>query len=195
VLGERAVGSDDVTLSKETWTLRHDLRPGDLGELVWLHGTVYAREYGFDPTFEVYVAGPLAQFVQTRTDRERLWIAERAEHIVGCVAIVSISPQEAQLRWFLVAPAARGQGLGRTLLYEAVEFCKRHAYESVFLWTVSALTAAARLYRQLGFEKAEERPGHLWGVDVLEERYILHLRGAGSPGAAGISLESGPPSR
>jgi ribosomal protein S18 acetylase RimI-like enzyme len=155
--------------------LRHDLKPGDLGQLIWLHGTVYAREYGFDPTFEAYVAGPLAKFVGRHSDRDRLWIAERGAHIMGCIAIVGASHRQAQLRWFLVVPSARGQGLGRALLHEAVEFCERQAYECVFLWTVSALTAAAGLYRRFGFEKVEEHPGHLWGVDVIEEKYLLRL--------------------
>jgi len=44
------------------------------------------------------------------------------------------------------------------------------------LWTVSSLTAAAHLYRSAGFQKVEEKPGRLWGVDVIEERYELHLR-------------------
>jgi ribosomal protein S18 acetylase RimI-like enzyme len=166
-----------ISLSQpaSAWTLRYDLRPGDLGELVRLHGTIYARECGFDPTFEAYVAGPLAEFVNTRTERDRLWIAERSDRILGCVAIVGASRREAQLRWFLVVPAARRQGLGRALLHEAVEFCARCAYESVFLWTVSALTAAARLYRRFGFERVEERSGRLWGVEVVEEKYVARL--------------------
>ena len=40
-------------------TLRTDLRPGHIGSVVRLLGVVYARECGFDPTFEAYVAGPL----------------------------------------------------------------------------------------------------------------------------------------
>jgi ribosomal protein S18 acetylase RimI-like enzyme len=166
--------------SPQAWTLRHEAKPGDLGYLIYLHGTIYAREYGFDPTFEAYVAGPLTEFVRTRTDRDRLWIAERGERIVGCIAIVGVSGQEAQLRWYLVDPSARGLGLGWALLNEAIEFCRSAAYESVFLWTVSALTAAARLYRRFGFEKAEERPGRLWGVDLIEERYVLRLTNAGA---------------
>ncbi len=156
-------------------TLRHDLLPGDLGTIVHLHGTVYAREYGFDPTFEAYVAGPLGEFVRARTDHDRLWIAQRDDRIVGCIAIVGISPNEAQLRWYLVDPCARGMGLGKRLLQEAVAFCKDQGYESVFLWTVRALTAAARLYRLVGFEKVEEKPGRQWGVAVVEEKYVLRL--------------------
>lgn len=157
-------------------TLRRDVRPGDLGEIVRLHGTVYAREYGFDPTFEAYVAGPLAQLVQTHSSRDRLWIAERAGQIVGCVAIVGASRDEAQLRWYLVVPSDRGKGLGGRLLHEAVEFSKGCGYESVFLWTVSTLTAAARLYRRFGFEKVEDRPGRLWGVEVVEEKHVRQHR-------------------
>jgi GNAT superfamily N-acetyltransferase len=156
-------------------TLRHDLRPGDLGWIVYLHGTIYAREHGFDSTFEAYVAGPLAEFVRSRGDRERLWIAETGKQIVGCIAIVAASDQEAQLRWFLVEPSARGTGLGKLLLQEAIAFCKQRGYRLVFLWTVAALTAAARLYTSAGFEKIEERPGRCWGVEVIEQRYALRF--------------------
>lgn len=155
--------------------MRHDLQPGDLGYIVYLHGPVYAREYGFDSTFEAYVASPLAEFVRSRSDRDRLWIAERDSRVFGCIAIVGTSETEAQLRWFLVDPSARGMGIGRRLISDAVSFCQRRGYESIFLWTVSVLTAAARLYRSAGFEKVEERRVKQWGVDLVEERYVRRL--------------------
>jgi ribosomal protein S18 acetylase RimI-like enzyme len=161
--------------SQVAFTVRTSLVPGDLGSLVRLHGIVYAAEYGFDHTFEAYVAAPLAEFARSRTDRDRLWIAERGDSIVGCIAIVGTSGQEAQLRWFVVEPAARGLGLGTHLLREAVAFARRCGYGTVFLWTVSALTAAARLYRSFGFRKVEEKPGYQWGVYVVEEKYLLAL--------------------
>jgi ribosomal protein S18 acetylase RimI-like enzyme len=162
-------------------SLRHDLRPGDLGSVVRLHGTVYAREYGFDPTFEAYVAGPLAAFVLS--PRGRLWLAERGDRLVGCVAVVEATGDEAQLRWFLVDPLARGAGLGTRLLREAVGFARASGYACLSLWTVSALTAAARLYRAGGFERVEERPGRRWGVDVVEEKHVLRLTGSAVPHA------------
>ena len=156
-------------------TLRTELRPGDLGSVVQLHGVTYARERGFDPTFEAYVAGPLAEFVRRGADRERLWVAEEGARLVGCVAIVAAAPETAQLRWFLVEPAARGRGLGTRLLREALAFCRECGYTDVILWTESVLTAAARLYLAAGFRKTEERPGRLWGVDLVEEKYELVL--------------------
>jgi ribosomal protein S18 acetylase RimI-like enzyme len=156
-------------------TLRTELRPGDLGMIVYLHGMIYAQERGFDPTFEAYVAGPLAEFVRAGSPQERLWIAERAGRIVGCVAVVAAGPRAAQLRWFLVDPGARGGGLGRRLLDEALAFCHQAGYADIILWTESALAAAAHLYRAVGFRKTEEKPGRVWGVDLVEEKYELRL--------------------
>jgi GNAT superfamily N-acetyltransferase len=136
----------------------------------------YARERGFDPTFEAYVAGPLAEFIRAGSDRGRLWIAERSGGMVGCVAIVPASSQTAQLRWFLVDPSARRAGLGRRLLDEALAFCRERGYADVILWTESALKVAARLYESVGFRKTEEKPGWVWGVDLVEEKYELRLR-------------------
>ena len=159
-------------------TLRTELRPGDIGCVIYLHGAVYAREYGFDRTFESYVAGSLSEYALSGSPRERLWIAELDGRIVGSIAIVASSPQVAQLRWFLVDPGARGAGIGRKLLNEAVSFCESSRYRSVFLWIVSALTAAARLYVSIGFRKVEENPRRRWGVDVVEEKYELLLQRA-----------------
>ena len=154
-------------------TVRTDLRPGDLGMIVYLHGSIYARERGFDPTFEAYVAGPLSEFVRTQTTRERLWIAERGTEMIGCIAIVTASPEVAQLRWFLVTPRARGFGLGRRLLTDAIAFCKDSEYRRVILWTESALTVAASLYFAAGFRKIEDKPSRMGGVDVIEQQYEL----------------------
>jgi len=156
--------------------IRPGLAPGDLGAVVRLHGLLYAKEHGFDPTFEAYVAGPLAEFAQRRSPRERIWIAEGGGRLLGVVAIVAASDDLAQLRWFLVDPDSRGHGLGTALLSQAVEFAGSSGYQAITLWTVSALGAAARLYRGAGFQLVEERPGRHWGVDVVEERYEKLLR-------------------
>jgi GNAT superfamily N-acetyltransferase len=155
--------------------VRIDLRPGDVGSIIALHGVIHARECGFDPTFEAYVATPLAEFVRTGSPRERLWVAERGGTVVGCIAIVAASAELAQLRWFLVDPSARGIGLGKRLLGEALSFARQAAYRDVILWTVSTLATAAHLYRMAGFRKVEEKPGRMWGVDVVEEKYALTL--------------------
>jgi len=158
------------------WTLRHSLRPGDIGYLTYLHGTVYAREYGYDTTFEAYVAGGLAEFIQSfKQKKDRIWMAQADDRIVGSIALVARSKLEAQLRWFFVHPDYRGYGMGRKLLKEALRFSKRQKYKTVFLWTTSELDSARHLYIDVGFRKTNEKRHIIWGKTVTEERYDLHL--------------------
>jgi ribosomal protein S18 acetylase RimI-like enzyme len=162
--------------SQEHWSIRSSFRPGDIGWITYLHGTLYAKEYGWDHTFDAYVAEALAKFALSFDARKDcLWIAEKDEEIVGFVAIAGYSELEAQLRWFLVHPAHRGRGLGRLLLSKALEFCREHKFKFVFLWTVSGLTVAAHLYRSVGFHKTEQKTHHIWGKTLTEERYDLSL--------------------
>jgi GNAT superfamily N-acetyltransferase len=170
--------------SAVAFVLRHDLRPGDLGALICLHGTIYARECGCDSTFEAHIASLLGEFVQGRTDRDRLWIAEREGRLAGSVAIVSHSQRDAQLCWFLVEPSARSLGLGTRLLREAAAFCRHWEYECVFLRNLSVLTTASRLIRSVGFEKVDARPNKRWGVTLVEELYVLHPLGKSHPTAS-----------
>lgn len=157
-------------------TLRTALHPGDIGTIAAMHGILYAREHGFDVRFEAYVAEPLGQLVRRGiSERERVWLAEDQDQVVGSVAIVMESAECAQLRWFLVAPEARGAGLGRRLLEEAISFSRSAGYPRIILWTVSALEGAARLYRAAGFDKTESMPSRQWGRDVVEEKYELIL--------------------
>ena len=65
----------------EALSIRQNLQPGDIGWLIWLHGVIYAREHGWDHTFEAYVAGPLADFVLRNNPRERIWLVECSDRV------------------------------------------------------------------------------------------------------------------
>lgn len=156
--------------------IRTNIEPGDIGYVIYLHGILYAQEYGLDHTFEGYVAAGLGEFAKSFDGRkDRLWLAETGGRIVGSVAIVGLAGRTAQLRWFLVHPDARGGGLGRKLLREALAFCREREYGSVFLWTISELKAAAYLYGEAGFHRTKQKTCELWGGARTEERYDLLL--------------------
>lgn len=160
-----------------TVTIRHDLRPGDLGRVAEQHGVLYAEEYGFDQTFEAYVAQSLAEFgLSTERGRSRLWLAERDGRLVGSIGMVGREGGAAQLRWMLVSPQARGGGLGGRLIAQSLAFCRDMGATTVYLWTVHVLSAAARLYTAAGFRLTEQRPlAALWGTTLAEQRYDLTL--------------------
>ncbi len=103
-------------------SIRNQLKPGDIGYIVYLHGIIYAQEYGWDYTFETYVAGPLAEFAKAPGERGRIWIVEKDEQVAGSVAIVEVSEREAQLRWMLLTADLRGYGLGRHLVEQDAGF-------------------------------------------------------------------------
>ena len=152
-------------------SLRHDARPGDIGEMVRMHGLLYAKEHGFTIGFETYVAGTFAAYEWPLSARQRVWIIEKDGAMQGTVAIVSGSETKAQLRWLLLSPGLRGRGLGKLLVDEAVAFSRECGYSGVLLWTVGSLAAATTLYRRAGFVRTEEKTHPLWGAVRTEERY------------------------
>jgi N-acetylglutamate synthase-like GNAT family acetyltransferase len=169
------VSFNDSTKLPVNISIRSDLKPGDVGYLTCLHGVLYTRERGWDHTFEAYVAGPLAEFAKAHSARERIWIVENNGTVAGSLAIVEAASEQAQLRWFLLHPGLREQGLGRTLMEEAISFCKKNGYSMIYLWTTNELTAAARLYGLFGFHITQEITHKMWGATVTEQRYELDL--------------------
>ena len=169
------MGEDSTRKLPPDVTIRTDLRPGDVGYVTYLHGTLYAAEFGWDHTFEAYVAGPLSEFAKTRNERERIWVVESKGIVAGSIAIVEASKDEAQLRWFLIHPDLRGKGIGRLLMAEAIQFCKESGYARVFLGTERRLRTAARIYESFGFQLTDENTHELWGAVVTEQRYELNL--------------------
>lgn len=155
--------------------MRHDLHPGDIGYIIYMHGIFHALEQGWDHTFEVYVAVPLAEFAQSKSSREKIWILVEGDRIAGSVAIVKRTEEEAQLRWLLLEPEIRGRGIGKWLVEEALDFSRISGYESIFLWTVEALYIAANLYRSVGFVQRERLTHEIWGSTVTEVKYELPL--------------------
>ncbi|MEH6571488.1 MAG: GNAT family N-acetyltransferase [Halioglobus sp.] len=155
--------------------IRSDLRVGDIGYITYLHGILYAREYNYDHTFEAYVAEPLSQFARRSNPRERIWIVENNSEVLGSIAICESSATEAQLRWFLLSPSLRGEGIGKKLIDLALEFSRSQHYESVSLWTVKGLEAAKALYLSFGFSLEQDIEHEVWGALHTEQKYTKSL--------------------
>jgi ribosomal protein S18 acetylase RimI-like enzyme len=166
-------------MKTEQTIIRTGLEPGDIGYITYLHGALYAREYALDRTFEGDVAIRMGEFAKTYDSRKDYFaVAELDGKIVGSIVINGLSDENAQLRWFLVHPDARGRGLGRQLIDSAIAFCRERGFKKVGLWTISELKAAAHLYRQAGFVVTREETHEIWGATRTEQEYELVLQDA-----------------
>jgi DNA-binding MarR family transcriptional regulator/GNAT superfamily N-acetyltransferase len=153
-----------------------DPRPGDMGWVVQSHGSLYAREYGFDSSFESLVAEISAKFLASfDASRERCWIAELDGAQVGSVFLVRHSDDVAKLRLLLVDPAGRGQRLGHRLVAESVAFARQCGYRKITLWTQSILVAARRIYQDAGFVLVGTEPHRSFGQSLIGETWELEL--------------------
>lgn len=152
--------------------------PGAIGRVAEMHASYYSQAWNFGLYFEAKVASELAEFLR-RYDatRDGFWTAVKDGRVEGSIALdaAKADAEGAHLRWFILSDALRGQGMGRRLLTEALDLCRRRAYARVYLWTFAGLDAARHLYEEFGFRLAEQVEGAQWGRRVLEQRYVLEL--------------------
>lgn len=156
------------------------LRPpevGDLGFVVHRQAVLYAREYGWDWTFEGLVAGIVARFVaEFDPAREQAWLAERNGAIAGSVFLVRGEDAEtAKLRLLYVEPTARGLGIGRALVAACIAQARAIGARRLVLWTNDVLVSARRIYQAAAFRLVAEERHHSFGHDLVGQNWELDL--------------------
>ena len=159
-------------------TVREELRPGDFEAIVAHHRHVYGDEYGVDSRFGDFVAKAVARAAEHGFpgEREAIRIVELDGEHAGSMGLSNEGDGEAAIRWVVLSPEVRGNGLGRRLLGEMLAFAEDHGYRRVWLETFSDLQAAAHLYREEGFVVTSADTAPRWGREsVTFQRYELEL--------------------
>ncbi|MDR3472862.1 MAG: GNAT family N-acetyltransferase [Devosia sp.] len=156
------------------------LRPHRIGDFGWMihrQGLLYNQQFGWNIDFECLIARIYGGYEQLPQPRQ-LWVAEQDGGIVGSIFV---APSEgiagsAQLRMLYVEPEARGQGIGSTLVAQAVSFARENGFARMRLWTHTIQEAARRLYAAAGFAVVETMPEDNFGMQMLGEIWELRLR-------------------
>jgi GNAT superfamily N-acetyltransferase len=163
-------------------SIHSDFSPGDLGQLVYIHGVQNFADYGFNHVHEAYCAQIAVEFVLSpEKGRSRAWLAKKEEKVVGSIFIVERPNNQAQLRLLFVDRAVRGVGLGRWLVEESIRYCKAEGFNVVYLWTVKGLDRAIWLYESVGFTAVADKRIEEWGKTHLEVRFDLNLDSVTQP--------------
>jgi len=164
--------------------MHHPIRPlvitdrNDVGYMMFRQAEIYEEESKFaSEGWRRYITGEVRDFVDTfDEERDCAYILGSNGVRKGCMAAAHRENGEAQLRFLFVEPELRRTGAGDALFSAAIDFCISKGYERVYLWTVSHLKAARRLYVRHGFEITETCDNDQRGFHVIEERWDLDLR-------------------
>ncbi|TMR11697.1 MarR family transcriptional regulator [Nonomuraea turkmeniaca] len=162
-------------LAPETGREPYVIRPprtGDLGWVVYRHGELYSREYGWGTAFEQTVAKIVGEL---DFSKDAGWIAEVGGERAGCVFYVRQDDTTAKLRMLLVEPSARGMGIGRRLVEECLRHAKAEGCKRITLWTRDCLVSARHIYQAAGFQLEKEEKGVENGIELTEQWWTLDL--------------------
>jgi GNAT superfamily N-acetyltransferase len=158
--------------------IRRATEPGDLGDVVALHGRLYAREYAMDQSMEIYVGEGIMRFARERVERGpavgEMWVVDSGGRTLGSIAMLE-EDGLGRLRWLLLHPDLRGLGLGRELVRTAMDYARGRGFPGVFLTTIASLDAAHALYREAGFEVTASVPVTQWGIETEDMRFDLRF--------------------
>lgn len=156
------------------------LRAHRAGDMAWItrrHGELYARQQGWDSSFETLVGQICADFERDFNPlREHCWIAEMAGQPVGCIALADSGEEGvAKLRLLLVEEQARGYGLGSRLVDECHRYARAAGYRKMRLWTTDQQKEARHIYVGKGYQLVAEEAVHAFGHDMVNETWELNL--------------------
>src|SRR6476469_5882313 len=96
--------------------IRTELKPGDIGYVIYMHGRLYKKEYNYGIEFETDVPAGLVEFYQQYDpSKDRVWICEYKNKMAGFLLSMHRG-DAAQLRYFILKPKFRGIGLSNKLM-------------------------------------------------------------------------------
>lgn len=167
-----------TTRRSDDATIRRALREGDVLAIADLHRRVYGPEFGRNEEFVSSVRRGIDEARRGGWPQRSgaVWLVERGERLVGSLALTDEGRGVGRVRWFVLEAPVRGRGLGRALVGELLDEARAAGMHRLVLETFDALTAAARIYRDAGFELRWSRVRDDWGPPVTYQGYELELR-------------------
>jgi len=102
------------------------------------------------------------------------WVCESQGKVVG-YSLLSLAVGEAHILNISVDPDEQGQGIGRKMMENAIDYSRGRA-ETVFLEVRPSNTVAITLYERLGFNEIGIRRGYYPAENGREDAIMLALQ-------------------
>lgn len=137
---------------------------------------------GFEQFKDAYTDWPMFRSristMSALADAGEVIVAELEGEIVGAVAYIGPGKEKASffppewpvMRMLVVAPEARGQGVGRALAEECLARAKRDGAEYFALHTSELMHVALPMYQRMGFKWLAPAP------DIHNVKYGVYLK-------------------
>jgi GNAT superfamily N-acetyltransferase len=146
--------------------------------IVDIHDKYFVQRLGWGAAFKEEVREYLEELLQHfQPTRDGFWVAIKGDEIIGSIAIDGRvdGPGCARLRVFVVDYNYHRQGIGKSLLNQAIAFCRTIGYKRIELWTFDNLSEAKALYLNYGFRLLKEREVKYWGCQLCEQLFCFEL--------------------
>ncbi|MHA1157182.1 MAG: GNAT family N-acetyltransferase [Alphaproteobacteria bacterium] len=128
------------------------LDPASAQSLSALHGAIFERAWSDDEFTSLLSRRGVTAWGVT----QRRWF--RARELAGFI-LMKVTEDEAEVLTIAVRQQARGRGLGRLLMEEALRALYSERVKACFLEVDASNVSALGLYRSLGFQQVGERKG------------------------------------
>jgi putative acetyltransferase len=143
-------------------------RPGDEEPFRRLNEDWISRYFAIEPEDQAILADPDHHIL---APGGQICIAERNGEVLGCCALIVMSPGVYELAKMTVSESSRGNGIGRKLLAFAIDVGRRMGAQRLYLESNKRAAAAVHLYEELGFRHLPEpaRESKFARADVFME--------------------------
>jgi ribosomal protein S18 acetylase RimI-like enzyme len=136
-------------------------QPADIPALSGLLGALFAQEHEFSPDPDAQARGLAA--ILAAPALGAVLVARRDGVVVGMANLLfsistALGARVAVLDDFVVAPSARGAGIGSALMARALAFAREAGCRRISLHTDHDNHVAQALYRRHGFELSSMLP-------------------------------------
>ncbi len=128
--------------------LYRTFRPGDEAAFLRLNEDWISKYFALEPGDRQILSDPRTHIL---SPGGQICIAESDGAVVGCCALVVMSPGVFELAKMTVSEKTRGRGVGRKLLQFAIDEARRMGAHRLYLESNTKAAAAIHLYEQLGF--------------------------------------------